>query len=564
MNRRTFLHAAGGSLALPLLLGRHNLALAQNPQPGAAVDTNLGKDRGLVSNGVTSFKGLRYGASTGGANRFQPPVRPTPWTGVTDAFESGPRAWQPFRPMIPEIGDALTGSGPMDEDCLRLNLWTPAPDRNGRPVMVWFHGGGQRTGSGSSIFYDGSELARKHDVVVVSVTHRLNALGYLWLAGLPGTGERFARTSNLPLLDLTAALEWIRDNVAQFGGNPGNVTIFGQSGGGGKTAMLTGFPAAKGLFHRAIIMSTLADTAITGLEPERAVDAAELLLRRLNLTAATADRLLTIPPAEVISALTAGSGQAGGQSGQAGPTGDISLRYVPVVDGKTLPAHPFEPGPSALSADVPMMFGSNECEGIPYGNPTDAYWTSEPGTVTELRDRVKRIVPVDDAQANRLIDLYRTGRPNDTLGDIAAVMAGDNSALRLSAYSLATRKAAQGRAPAYLYYFDWRSPVRNGKLRTMHCMELPFVFDHPDKIAFMTGTGADRAPIATAMSRAWVAFARGGVPNHPGIAAWTAFNPTTWPTMVFGSRTDLVNDPHGEERRALQAARESGERRRPA
>jgi para-nitrobenzyl esterase len=180
----------------------------------------LGRVRGLASPGVIAFKGLRYGASTTGANRFQPPVKPAAWTGVRDAFEYGPRAWQPFRPMIPEIGDALTGSGPMDEDCLSLNLWTPSTGAGQRPVMVWFHGGGQRTGSGNSIFYDGAELARKHNVVAISVNHRLNALGYLWLAGLPGTGERFARTSNLPLLDLVAALEWVRDNVARFGGDP--------------------------------------------------------------------------------------------------------------------------------------------------------------------------------------------------------------------------------------------------------------------------------------------------------------------------------------------------------
>jgi para-nitrobenzyl esterase len=556
MKRRTFLQATGGSLALQCLWGRVGPALAaQAAQPGQTVETTSGKVRGLAGRGVSSFKGLRYGASTAGANRFQPPARPAPWTGVSDAFDYGPRAWQPFRPMIPEIGDALTGSGPMDEDCLRLNVWTPAPGRGQRPVMVWFHGGGQRTGSGNSIFYDGAELARKHEVVVVTVTHRLNALGYLWLAGLPASGERFARTANLPLLDLTAALQWVRDNIAQFGGNPGNVTIFGQSGGGGKTAMLSAFPAAKGLFHRAIIMSTLADTAITGLDPARALDATELLFRRLGVTAATADRLLAMPPQQIIDALTGGS-VAGGQAGQTGPANDISLRYVPVVDGKTLPAHPFEPGASPISADIPMMLGSNECEGIPYGNPDDPYWTSEPTTAVELRERVKRIVPLDDSEADRLIALYKAGRPTDNFGDLAAVMAGDSSALRLSAFTIAERKFAQGRAPAYLYYFNWRSPVRNGKLRTMHCMELPFVFDHPDAISFMTGTGADRAALATAMSSAWVAFARTGNPNHAGIPTWSPFNPTMWGTMVFGSKTAFANDPHGEERRAMQAARE--------
>src|SRR6185503_6582078 len=477
--------------------------------------------------------------STAGVHRFQPPVKPQPWTGIVEAFEYGPRAWQPLRAMIPEIGDALTGSGPMDEDCLRVNVWTPAIDRGRRPVMVWFHGGGQRTGSGNSIFYDGTELARKHDVVVVTVTHRLNALGYLWLAGLPGISERFLRTANLPLADLVLALEWVRDNIAQFGGNPANVTIFGQSGGGGKVAMLTAFPAAKGLFHRAIIMSTLADTAVTGLAPARAVEAAELLLARLGVKAADADRLLQMPAERIIAALSDG--------------GDLSLRYVPVVDGRTLPAHPFEPAASELSATVPLIIGSNECEGIPYANPEDPYWTREPANVTELRAEVKRIVPVNDADADRLIDLYRSHRPSESLGDIAAVMAGDASSLRHAANLIARRKHAQGAAPVFLYAFTWRSPVRQGKLRSMHCMELPFVFDHADSISFMTGTGADRHALATAMSEAWASFARNGNPNHAAIPSWKPFEPTGRPTMVFGPQVALLDDPHGEERRAIEA-----------
>jgi para-nitrobenzyl esterase len=551
MRRRDFLELSGTSLLVSAL--SHSLTQAQGPTPGTAVETAAGRLRGLALGGVVAFKGIRYGASTAGANRFQLPVRPQPWTGVVDAFEYGPRAWQPARPMIPEIGDALTGSGPMDEDCLRLNVWTPATDRGRRPVMVWFHGGGQRTGSGNSIFYDGTGLARQHDVVVVTLTHRLNALGYLWLAGLPGTSQRFSRTANLPLADLTLALEWVRDNIGQFGGNPANVTIFGQSGGGGKVAMLTAFPAAKGLFHRAIIMSTLADTAVTGLEPARAVEAAELLLARLDMKAADAETLLKMPAEQIVSALTTGR-VAGGQGGQP-VTGDISLRFVPVVDGRTLTAHPFDPVASKISAGVPMMVGSNECEGIPYSNPDDPYWTREPADLSELRAEVRRIVPVSDADADRLIELYRSRRPTESLGDIAAVMAGDASSLRHAAHVIAQRKHAQGGAPVFLYSFTWRSPVRHGKLRSMHGMELPFVFDHPDTISFMTGTGADRYALATAMSEAWVSFARTGNPNHAGIPSWTPFDPTTWPTMVFGPQVTLLVDPHGEERRAMEAAR---------
>ena len=548
MRRRDFLHVSGTALLASALA-----ASRAHAQRDPVVETAAGRLRGRLHDGVVTFKGIRYGASTSGVNRFQPAVKPQPWTGIVDAIEYGPRAWQPFRTMIPEIGDALTGSGPMDEDCLRVNVWTPAVDRRRRPVMVWFHGGGQRTGSGNSIFYDGRALAGKHDVVVVTLTHRLNALGYLWLAGVPGISERFSRTANLPLADLVLALEWVRDNIAQFGGDPANVTIFGQSGGGGKVAMLTACPAAKGLFRRAIIMSTLADTAVTGLAPARAVEAADLLLARLGVTAANAERLLQMPAEQIVNAMSAG-GRAGGQGGQTA-AGDLSLRFVPVVDGRTLPTHPFEPAASDLSATIPLMVGSNECEGIPYANPDDPYWTREPADASELRAEVKRIVSVNDADADRLIALYRSHRPTESLGDIAAVMAGDASSLRHAAHLIAQRKHAQGRAPVFLYAFTWRSPLRQGKLRSMHCMELPFAFDHPDAISFMTGSGGDRAALASAMSEAWVSFARTGNPNHPGIPSWTPFEPTRWPTMVFGRQVALLSDPHGEERRAMESVR---------
>jgi para-nitrobenzyl esterase len=310
--------------------------------------------------------------------------------------------------------------------------------------------------------------------------------------------------------------------------------------------MLTALPSAKGLFHRAIIMSTLGDTAITGLEPARAVEAAELLLGRLGLKASDADTLMTLPAERIVSALTGSA--ASGQT-------DISLRFVPVVDGHTLPAHPFEPAASEVSATVPLMVGSNECEAVPYGNPDDPYWTKEPADIPELRAQVKRVVAANDAEADALIALYRSHRPMESLADIAAVIAGDASALRSAAHVIAQRKFAQGKAQVFLYSFTWRSPVRSGKLRAMHGMELPFVFDHPDAISFMTGSGADRYALAAAMSGAWVSFARIGNPGHAGIPAWPAFNPTAWPTMVFGPRVALVDDPHGEERKAINALR---------
>jgi para-nitrobenzyl esterase len=529
MNRRSFLALSGSYL----------LAQPRAASTGPVASTSAGRVRGVSDGAVHVFRGVPYGASTAGANRFAPPRKPAPWSGVRDATAYGPRAYQPFRPMIPEIGDALTGSGPMSEDCLRLNVFTPGTSGR-RPVMVWFHGGGQRTGSGNSTFYDGRELARNHDVVVVTTTHRLNAFAYLWLAGLPGAGARFAECTNLGLRDLVLALEWVRDNIARFGGDAGNVTIFGQSGGGGKTAMLTGFPAAKGLFHRAIVMSTLAETAVTGLEPGRAVEAAELLLKRLDVTPAQASRLLEVPPEQMVSALANGP--------------DLSLRFVPVVDGSTLPAHPFNPA-SPLSATVPILTGSNECEGIPYGNPDDPYWQSEPAGDDALRTRVTQLLKVDDADASRLIALYRSNRPDETSADLAAVIGGAASDLRAAAGTIAAARHAQGRAPVYVYRFNWRSPVREGKLRSMHGMELPFVFDHPDRIGFLTGTGNDRRRLASDMSAAWVAFARSGNPNHPGLPRWDAWTPARWTTMVFDRPARALDDPWGDERRAITAIR---------
>ncbi|MBI4265104.1 MAG: carboxylesterase/lipase family protein [Acidobacteria bacterium] len=557
MRRRTFLGIGGGALASLTVRDGVVRALAQSGGAvtgGSVIETAAGRIRGTQRSGVQIFKGVPYGGSTAGGARFLPPVEPQPWTGVRDASEYGPRAPQPFRPMIPEIGDALTGSGPMSEDCLRLNVWTANLGGTTRlPVMVWFHGGGFRTGSGNSIFYDGTELARKHGVVVVTVTHRLNVFGFLHLAAI--AGERYRDSANLGMQDIVLALRWVRDNIAAFGGDPGNVTIFGQSGGGGKTSILQGMPSAKGLFHRAIIMSTLADTAITALEPPRAIEAAELLLSRLSIKPNEADRLQTLSMEQILTAVSGPGGRAGGQAGIVAPAGDISLRFTPVKDGRTLVVHPFAPTASPLTAQVPMMCGSNETEGVPYGNPNDPFWSSEPTDDASLRERVRRIVPVDDAEADRLIALYRKNRPRDSHGDLALVMAADNSPLRLSSYVIAERKYAQGAAPVFMYYFRWRSPVRGGKLRSMHCMEIPFFFDHVDEVQFMTGTGGERYALAEKMAGAFAAFARSGNPAHAGLPSWPAFDTTRRATMVFDTESAVVDDPFGEERRAMDAIR---------
>jgi para-nitrobenzyl esterase len=566
LGRRSFLALTGAPLAASAF-HLHPGAVAPQQAVRTALTnpiatTTSGSVRGLLRNRVNSFLGVPYGAPTGGAARFQPPVKPVSWTGVRDTVDLGPRSPQPVRIMVPEMGDALTGTGPMNEDCLRLNVWTPAVGRGTRrPVMVYLHGGGFRTGSGGSIVYDGAELARKHDVVVVTINHRLNVFGFLYLAEIGG--DKYAKSSNVGMLDIVAALEWVRDNIEGFGGDPTDVMVFGQSGGGGKTAILTAWPGAKGLFHRAAIQSTLSDTAVRALTREDAMRATETMLARLNVKPNGLDALQKMPVEQLLDALVGGAGRAAGEvardvqpAGQPLLTGDISLRFTPVVDGRTLLVHPYDPVASEISANVPLLCGSVETESVPYQGVNDPYWTTTDIDAAGLRDRVKRSLGIDDQEADRTTTLYRRDRPKASNMDLATIIASDNSALRTSAHAIAERKSALGKAPVYQYYFQWYSPLREGRVRCMHCMELPFVFDHVDDCAFMVGTGQDRQAIADKVSAAWVAFARTGNPNHAGLPAWKPFTAAERATMVFDRESKAVNDPYAEERRALKAIRE--------
>jgi len=565
IDRRSFLSVSTGTLAAAALVGgRFREVLAQgSPGGNPVVDTSAGKLRGANLNGVNAFKGVPYGASTAGPARFMPPVKPQPWAGVRDAIDIGPRSPQPVRLMVPEMGDTLTGSGPMSEDCLRVNVWTPGVGAGRRPVMVWMHGGGFRTGSGSAVMFDGRELARKHDVVVVTVTHRLNALGFLYLGEI--AGGKYADSVNVGMRDIVLALEWVKENIAAFGGDAGNVTVFGQSGGGGKTSMLTAWPSAKGLFHRAIIQSTISDTAVRGLTKDQAIQAAETFLARLGVKANQPDQLdalQNLPVERLMSALVGGDGPAGETArdvrpGAAQPlAGDLSLRFTPVVDGRWLPRHPYDPDATPVSADIPLLCGSVETESVPYQGLNDPYWTTTEIDAASLHDRVKRSLQASDAEVDRVIGIYRSHRPKASNMDLATIIASDNGVLRTSEYVIAERKLALKKAPVYMYYFNWYSPLREGRVRAMHGVELPFVFDHVDEGAFMIGRGPERQALADKVSAAWVAFARSGNPNHKGLPAWKPFNVADRPTMVFNNECALVNDPYGEERLALKAIRE--------
>jgi para-nitrobenzyl esterase len=529
MERRTFLHRSTAA-AVGSLIARRVLSAQPSNGSQPIVTTTAGRIRGLTISGVHAFKGVAYGASTTGRARFQPPAKPQPWSGVRDAIALGERCPQERDALFRLLPD-VERPEPEGEDCLRLNVWTNGLNANGkRPVMVWLHGGGYATGSGGFIVYDGTELARKHDVVVVTVNHRLNIFGFLYLADI-GSAE-YAQATNAGMRDIVAALEWVRDNIAAFGGDPKKVTVFGQSGGAGKVSTLMAMPSAKGLFHRAIAES---GAALTGVSRSDASASTETILARLNVKPSDVDRLQSMPVAQLLAATSAG-GRGGG----------APLRLSPVVDGTLLPRDPFSPNAPDLSADVPLLIGSTATEVLFAQAPPP-----EPLGDAGLRERVKQTLRIDDASADRLIAIYRNGRPMATNGDLSAIIATDVSAFATGPSAEAERKAAQAKAPVYKYYFSWYSPIRDGKLRAFHTLEIPFVFDHVDDVKEMTGTGPDRIALASRMAGAWTAFARTGNPNHKGLPEWRPFDTSKRATMIFDTECRAMDDPYREERLAV-------------
>ena len=489
-------------------------------QKFVVAETAFGKIRGTDVEGIKTFKGVPYGASTAGKNRFMPPVDPANWTGVRDALAYGPSA-----PQTDPGSQRTTES----EDCLVLNIWTPAVnDGKKRPVMFWCHGGGFSSGSGSSPGTDGTNLARRGDVVVISINHRLNVLGFTYLEEFGGPD--FAQSGDVGMLDIVHALQWVRRNLERFGGDPNMVTIFGQSGGGRKVGTLLAMPSAKGLFHRAIIES---GPTISLVERNQATRVASELLSKLGLNKSQVRELQNLPVERVMSAYFAVTRSMN--------VDQMTMGFSPTVDGKAVAQHPFAPTASNVSASVPLMLGSTRTE----------LTTSSDAAAFSLNDEglSKRIHDLLGDPAGHVIDVYRKANPGATPSDLYFLIASDNR-YGAPVMKIAERRAALQKGPVYLYYFCWETPLDGGRYKSPHTIEIPFAFDNI-KTNRMTSDSPDAPALADKVSSAWIAFARTGNPNTPKLPPWPAFNSKDRATMVFNNQSKVENDPLREQRVAM-------------
>lgn len=540
ITRRNMLLGTAGLSAASLFSGTA-LALAG---PSPVTETRYGKVRGdeIVGdngNSTLAFKGIPYGADTSGKHRFMPPRNPESWAGVKDCTAYGFSAPQMsvVLPGAPKPGSDAEkkllpfpmgerASQPESEDCLRLNVWTPST-KGKRAVMFWMHGGGFSNGSGSALWYEGTNLAAKQDVVVVTVNHRLNVLGY---CDLSAYGEAYADSGNVGMLDCAHALKWVQENIEAFGGDPERVMIFGESGGGRKTSMMMRFSPAQGLFHRAVVQS---GSSLRLDTPDISREKTKRLLQELGIAPKDISKLHGVSLADMRKAGETVFGELG--------------QWQPTANGLSLPSQPFSPDAPAVSAHIPMMIGTNRTEISLFmaRNPMMDHLKLEhmPKFMQSMGFKGQEVTVAQQ---------YREAFPDKSIAELI-YMIGTDRGYFLDSTLQAERKAALGKAPAYLYSFYRDTPIQGGRYFSPHAQEIPFVFD---TLKHSTGLIGERTQAAQAladqMSTTWATFAKSGIPSAPSLEQWHPYNAEERPTMIFDEGSSRIeNDPRSWQRKLM-------------
>ena len=520
LTRRTLLKstvALGAVAALPA-------AAASDP----IVRTSYGRVRGRAEDGVLAFRGVRYAAAPVGNLRFKPPRKPVPWTDIADAGQFGAAAIQPAgQPDMPAYEKH-------SEDCLFLNVWTTSLQGK-RPVMVWLHGGGFWMGAAGRPTYFGDPFARD-GVVLVSLNHRLNVFGF---AQLPDSwGPDYASSGMAGILDIVAALQWVRENIARFGGDPSNVTIFGESGGGAKVSVLLAMSGAKGLYHKAVIESG-AELEAAPRQYAQALGGA--LMDTLGLQAGDTAGLAALETSKIFNAQEAASAKV---KSLAPPDKFLNTGFVPSLNPVDLPQGPFAPEAPAISAHIPLLIGTNKDEATLFLAYAKDFFSR---TDADFESAVKQAYPSD---GDKIAAAIRKAYPDYPPPYLYAALRTAQM-FWLNSIVLAERKVAQNAAPVYMYRMDWGSPVHNGALKAAHAMELSFVFGTFEAIRDFVGPGYGPVRMAAQMHPVWVAFAKTGDPSTPILPHWPEYDTKSRDTMIFNLESRIESDPLGELRRLM-------------